>query len=143
MGWCFFIEHQCLKQGRISTEWNLVVQGEEKVKAEPQGMLEALLQAGADARLVKLSWVANSLRWTMWKLVSLASQHEARRQQLLTFPVVLDELKKRYRSHSSRNPSKRTDSLNMLLQIFFLQFCRHSSLCIMQCSMCFKLMRYP
>ena len=58
-------------------------------------MLQALLEAGADERLVKLPWVTNSLRWVLWKLVSLASHCPTERPQLLTFPVVLDEMKKR------------------------------------------------
>ena len=61
-------------------------------------MLEALIESGADERLVKLPWVANNLRWVMWKVVSLASGCKELSQQLLSYAVVLDELKKRYTS---------------------------------------------
>ena len=44
---------------------------------------------------MKLSWMANSLRWVMWKLASLASQLPEKGCQLLYFDVVLDEMKKR------------------------------------------------
>lgn len=65
------------------------------MKATPEHMLQALLDVGADGRLVKLPWVAQNLRWVMWKLVSLASLYGDKRRELLSFPVVLDEMKKR------------------------------------------------
>ena len=64
-------------------------------KAAPQSMLEALVAAGAEEGLVQLPWVANSLRWVLWRLASAAQQWPALSHRLLSHAVVLDELKKR------------------------------------------------
>lgn len=53
------------------------------------------MEAGAEDRLLKLPWVANNLRWVMWKLVSLASVHKDKQEDLLSWAAVLDEMKKR------------------------------------------------
>jgi hypothetical protein len=59
-------------------------------------MFEALLQCGAEGRLLSLPWVANSLRWVVWKLGSLAHQRPDIRHRLLSWDVALDEMKKRW-----------------------------------------------
>ena len=74
---------------------SLALQEDSEVRAVPEDMQQALLDSGADSRLLKLSWVENNLRWVMWKLVSLAEHLEGKRSQLLSFDVVLDEMKKR------------------------------------------------
>ena len=57
--------------------------------------MQALVEAGADERLIKLPWVVNSLRWVLWKLVSVAYHCPTKRPQLLALPMVLDEMMKR------------------------------------------------
>jgi hypothetical protein len=65
------------------------------VAPEPQAVMDALVKCGAEERLMKLPWVANCLRWILWKLASLAHQRPETRHHLLSWDVVLDELKKR------------------------------------------------
>ena len=54
------------------------------------------MAAGAEAGLVQQAWVANSLRWVLWRLASAAQQWPALSRRLLSHAVVLDELKKRW-----------------------------------------------
>jgi len=69
--------------------------GVREVAPDPQAMLEALLQCGAEPRLLTLPWVANGMRWVVWKLASLAQRRPEIRHQLLSWEVALDEMKKR------------------------------------------------
>lgn len=71
------------------------LQEDVEVAPEPECVLQALLEAGASERLVNLPWVANNLRWVMWKLVSLACSCQNQQKQQLSWAVLVDEMMRR------------------------------------------------
>lgn len=64
------------------------------MKPDPAAAAAALIAAGAEAARVE-PWVANALRWVLWKLAMLAQLHPKLAEQLLSWEVVIDELKRR------------------------------------------------
>ena len=65
----------------------------------PESFQHMLLDAGADPRFAGLPWVANHLRWVLWKLASYEHRYPGHLAGKMLAPaVVLDELKKRYQS---------------------------------------------
>lgn len=68
---------------------------ESRCKPEPHSFARALFLEGAEEKMLTPAWMANSLRWVMWKLKSLADQIPSLSEKLLSHDLVLDEMKKR------------------------------------------------
>lgn len=55
-----------------------------------------LLEAGADPALATLEWAAHHLTMVAWKCARYERRHPPLQGHLLTVPVVLDQLKRRW-----------------------------------------------